>query len=112
MGERIQSRREYLGIDRKTVADTLGMTTQAIGHYETGRSQVPAETLPRLAKLLGVTVDWIVGNDEEELDVDERDVLQYYRGMPPQLRPAARAALRAMFREEDEGEGTIGRKSE
>lgn len=49
---------------QKDVAEYLGLTVTAYGHYETGRRQISAENLAKLAKFYGVTVDDLLGISE------------------------------------------------
>lgn len=50
---------------QKDVAEYLGLTTTAYGHYETGRRQISADNLARLAKLYECTVDDLLGISED-----------------------------------------------
>lgn len=50
---------------QKDVAEYLGLTTTAYGHYETGRRQISADNLARLAKFYECTVDDLLGISED-----------------------------------------------
>lgn len=53
---------------QKDIADYLGLTPTAYGHYETGRRQISAENLAKLAKFYSVTVDDLLGISPESTE--------------------------------------------
>ena len=58
--ERIAAARARAGVDRKTIADHFSITPQAVGQWETGKAAPSVDRLPRIAKLLGVRLDWLM----------------------------------------------------
>jgi transcriptional regulator with XRE-family HTH domain len=61
LGARIASLRKEEDITQVELADLLGVSQQTITAYESGRRRVPVSTLPRLAKLLGVSIEELIG---------------------------------------------------
>ncbi len=60
-GERIQQLRKEKGLTQTALAEALGVTQQAVGKWETGRSSPDPATLMRLAEYFGVSVDSLLG---------------------------------------------------
>lgn len=65
LGLRIRQRRKSLGVSQSALADAVGLTFQQIQKYEKGANRVSASTLVRLARELGVSVGFLVGEDGE-----------------------------------------------
>ena len=60
---RIARLRKDEGITQVQLAEQLGTSQQTITAYEVGRRRVPVSSLPRIAKLLGVSVEELIGED-------------------------------------------------
>lgn len=58
--------RKKKGVTQGEVANYLGLTTTAYGHYETGRRQASSDTLAKLADYYEVTVDDLMGRGSLE----------------------------------------------
>jgi transcriptional regulator with XRE-family HTH domain len=67
IGQRIRRRRLMLGLNQISIAEPLGLSFQAIQKYEGGDVRVAASTLHRIARLLGVSLDYFVAELPEEL---------------------------------------------
>lgn len=64
---RFQELREERGLTRGEIAKHLGCIQQSYERYEAGLLQIPAKIAIRLAKLYGVSVDYLVGlTDQRE----------------------------------------------
>lgn len=61
VGARIAKLRKEQGLSQQSVADKLGIAQQSYAHYEVGRVRMPLWVLPRLAQLLGVSADELIG---------------------------------------------------
>jgi transcriptional regulator with XRE-family HTH domain len=64
IGARIRTRRRQLGLSQSALADRLGVSFQQVQKYERGANRVAASTLLAAARALGVTIGWLVGEDE------------------------------------------------
>lgn len=61
LGVRIAELRKAQNITQVQVAEELGITQQTFNSYEVGRRRIPVSALPMLARLLGVTMDELLG---------------------------------------------------
>lgn len=55
--EKIRELRLERGASIKAVADSLGVSPQAVGKWERGEAYPQASLLPKLADILGVSID-------------------------------------------------------
>lgn len=60
MGSRIAKARKERGLTQEQLAGQLGVSQQALAHYEVGRTGVASAMLPRLAELLDLSFDEIL----------------------------------------------------
>lgn len=65
---RIKERREAVGLTRSQLADRMGVSTPAVRKWELGMAKPTADNLPRLADLLGCTIDALYGRGDYEGD--------------------------------------------
>lgn len=61
MGARIAELRKALDITQAQLGEYLGVSQQTINSFEKARRRVPVSALPTLAKVLGVTVEELIG---------------------------------------------------
>jgi transcriptional regulator with XRE-family HTH domain len=67
IGHRIKVRRVELGLRQQDLADRLGLQQNHISEWEKGSRAIRAEQLVRLAKVLGVSVAQLVGEQPRSL---------------------------------------------
>ena len=60
-GIQLKECRKAKGMSQATLSRLLGVTQQAVGKWETGRSNPDPEMLVRLAEVLGTTTDYLLG---------------------------------------------------
>ena len=65
-------------LSRKEVAESLNISVNAIEKYENGKAEPSIANLIKLAKLFGVSVDSLVGNDAEIIDLTTLDENRKY----------------------------------
>lgn len=72
---RIAILRREAGMNQLDLAETLGLSQQAISKYENGKAEPDSDTLKRLSKLFNVSVDYIIGNSDkrDHSDLTEKD---------------------------------------
>jgi len=58
VGERIRSRRLYLGMTQEYIAGKMGLDFQTVQRYEYGQFRIPASRLAQFAEILEVSVDY------------------------------------------------------
>ena len=63
--QRLKQLRKEMGLSQKSLSEHLGVTQQAVGKWETGRSSPDPATLARLAELLETTADYMKGISEQ-----------------------------------------------
>lgn len=74
LGKRIVMHRKRLGLTQDQLAESLGVTAQAVSKWENDLSCPDISMLPKLAQLFGTTVDALLGNDTAP--VYEAEVVQ------------------------------------
>jgi transcriptional regulator with XRE-family HTH domain len=61
--ERLKDRREELELTQKEVGERVGTTNSAVSKWEEGSREPQFTTLIRLAGVLHVSVEWLIGTD-------------------------------------------------
>ena len=113
IGARIRTRRRQLGLSQSDLAGRLGVSFQQVQKYERGANRVAASTLLAAAQALGVTIGWLVGEEEGVLGGEEEifralsrpgamELLESFNRIPE---PRAREALVSLAREMAEAAG-------
>lgn len=74
LGKRIMQHRKRLGLTQDQLAESLGVTAQAVSKWENDQSCPDINMLPKLAQLFGTTVDSLLGSDTQP--VYEAEVVQ------------------------------------
>jgi len=65
LGGRIAQLRKEQNLTQQQLADELGVAQQVVASYEIGRRRVPVSTLPALARVLGVSIEALIGEEEK-----------------------------------------------
>jgi len=71
LGNRISENRKRLGLTQDALAEKLGVTAQAVSKWENDQSCPDISTLPRLARILGVSTDTLLGMESPQPPVSE-----------------------------------------
>ena len=74
LGRRIRTQRERLGLKQNDIANALQVSPQAVSKWERGENGPDITALAPLAKLLGVSTDWLLDAHRENRDVFEATV--------------------------------------
>jgi transcriptional regulator with XRE-family HTH domain len=61
LGRRIRDLRKKSGLTQTQLGDLLDLKQDMVASYETGRRRVPASLLPPLARVLGTSVEDLLG---------------------------------------------------
>ena len=80
MGRRIRERRESRGLNQQDIANTLQISPQSVSKWERGQNAPDIGMLPKLASLLGVSTDWLLGYNLETDTMISATV--FFSGMP------------------------------
>lgn len=62
-GERLASLRKAAGFTQVELATELGVSQRMVAYYESPQAAPPANLLPRIASVLGVSIDDLFGRD-------------------------------------------------
>ena len=65
LGRRIASHRKRMKLTQEQLAESLGVTAQAVSKWENDQSCPDINMLPKLAQLFGVSVDSLLGNETQ-----------------------------------------------
>lgn len=69
-GERLLQVRKKRKVSQDDLAKRLGVHAPVIGRYERGEVKPSIETAARMAEALGVSLDYLTGLSDQELDQD------------------------------------------
>lgn len=77
--EKIIELRKEKGLTQKTFADRIGTTDKVVWTYESGRCEPSLAMLKQIAEVLGVSVGYLVGAEDEDgrtvpTDLPKKDV--------------------------------------
>ena len=64
LSEKILYCRKRAGLSQEALAERLGVSRQAVSKWETGEALPETNKLSALAAELGVSVDWLLSEDE------------------------------------------------
>lgn len=79
LGERIRQIREEKGLTQKKLADQIGITSRALGFYETEERNPPLDTLNKLADFFDVSADYLLGRTEIKNLYKKQDIIEQQR---------------------------------
>lgn len=65
--KRLKTLRNDKGFTQKQLADVLNTTVSAISHYENGTREPSLDMLIQIAKLLSVSVDYLIGSTDANI---------------------------------------------
>lgn len=75
LGARIREQRHKLGLKQEDIAHALQVSPQAVSKWERGENAPDIATLGPLSRLLGLSIDQLLGNNVADTDVFEATVL-------------------------------------
>ena len=102
--ERIKRLREEKGLLLREVGSSLGLSVSAVYSIERGLRQHGPKTsqLIGLAKIFGVSTDYLLFGKQDELDYADVLFCREYNEQPPLTRKKIREIVRVIVREETE----------
>lgn len=81
---RLQALRESKGWSKTYVSNKLKLKPQRYSNYEYGTREPDFDILSEIAKLYGVSIDYLLGNTndnhEKQVDIDDEDAILTYEG--------------------------------
>lgn len=104
-GIQLKECRKAKGMSQATLSRLLGVTQQAVGKWETGRSNPDPEMLVRLAEVLGTTTDYLLGLHTGGAEAEQAGSRFFggYAECPIPVIGTVRAGYGALAFEEDYG---------
>lgn len=69
--ERLREARKAAGLTMKELGYRVGLAESTISHYETGRHEPPYEILTAMAKILDVSVNYLLGVEEKPVEFSD-----------------------------------------
>ena len=74
LGEKIILCRKKAGMSQVDLADALGVSRQSVSKWETDESKPDINKLPALAKVLNVSIDWLLSEEDFEEEFTEQTI--------------------------------------
>lgn len=74
--ERLKTLRKEAGLTQVDVASKLGISQPAYASWERGVKKPTQENLVKIAQVLNVSIDYLVGNSDEKIE-DELDNVEF-----------------------------------
>lgn len=65
LSEKIYSCRKKAGLSQEALAEKLGVSRQAVSKWETAEAIPELSKIPMMAKMFGVTADWLLSDKED-----------------------------------------------
>jgi transcriptional regulator with XRE-family HTH domain len=96
-GKRLLEARKNKGISQEELAEQLGTKGPAIGRYERDEMKPSIEAAAKMADILDVSLDWLVGHTDLELDKGMIKRIQEVTKMKPKEREHVFAMLDAFI---------------
>ncbi len=73
LNEKIYDCRKKTGLSQDALAERIGVSRQAVSKWEIGSAQPDLANIVALAKVFGVTTDWLLNDDEPESAPNDQD---------------------------------------
>ena len=79
LGEKIKQYRENKKMTQNEIAEILGVKPATVSKYETGTIEPNIETLKKLAEIFEVSIDELLNDKKDELDISKINILDILR---------------------------------
>lgn len=96
-GKRLLEARKKKGVSQEDLANSLNTKGPVIGRYERDEMKPSIEAAAKMADILGVSLDWLVGHTDLEFDKDMVSRIQEVTKMNPKEREHVFAMLDAFI---------------
>lgn len=70
IGDKLREARERTGLTQDMAASSIGIHRVQLSQYENGKREIDLSTLAKLATLYGYSVNYVLGETEEEEQVN------------------------------------------
>lgn len=95
VASRLRYTRKNLNKSQADVAQAIGKTTTAYGHYERGRNEMMRDTAIKVAKYLNVDLEWLLTGQK----APEDELLKKLRGLNEKQQRAFEAFVDSLTKE-------------
>ena len=85
LSEKICTCRKKQGLSQEKLAERLGVSRQAVSKWETGESEPEIGKLRLLARTFGVSVDWLLSEEEDEPEKTPEPAPNWAEALPGAL---------------------------
>lgn len=77
---------ENNGISQKEITEKLGLTETVFSNWKAGKNESYKKKLPQIAKILGVTIEYLTGEESEQAKIlrlytrattKEKEIIQF-----------------------------------
>lgn len=114
--ENIKNLRKFAGLTQQQLSSNLGITASAIGFLENEQREPTANTVLRYANYFDVSTDYLLGLEDDygnllipptikksaELSPDEKEIIENYRKISPDLKHRASVYMQKLVELENE----------
>ena len=97
LGEKIAARRKDLGITQEAFANQLFVTRQTVSRWEQGSATPDVQTVAEVAKILGVTCDYLINDNMEDADAAPRPAVAMASGLSRLVQAAVGRKVKLAF---------------
>ena len=80
LSEKIYTCRKKAGLSQEALAEKLGVSRQAVSKWETDEAIPELSKIPMMAKIFDVTTDWLLF-DNENFEENNEKISQYFAEM-------------------------------
>ena len=81
-GERLQELRKDSGMKQRELAKSIGVSLSSVKAYEQGRSSPDDAVKVRIAQLFNISLDYLLGAIDDELQLKRSDIIYLPKGFP------------------------------
>ena len=89
IGNNLLAYRKKLGMTQGEVADAAGISDRTYADIERGTVYMLVETLLRICKVLHVTPDDVLTDEDVELDCEQNEIIEWLNNSSPKTRATA-----------------------
>lgn len=89
--------REKKGLTQQDVWEAAGISKSSYTSYEAGKAMPSADKIVLIAKILDVTTDQILKDEEQPLSKDLEYAIKRIQDLPIELQQVAKIALRGLI---------------
>ena len=102
VGEKIRERRIELGMSQAELAFKLGYKSQqAISLIELGKRSLTPDQLLEMAKVLGTTHGYLLGDDDDDRDALTDEIKKLFQQLTPEQQTAVLRMIESIVTDKD-----------